>query len=80
MQGESVDYSVRKYKYHRTPTLYNKATMEIRIIVEACNMTNITKEDEVGEDGASWRTGQHDESTLVSTIITILLLSVCHTC
>ena len=34
----------------------------------------------VGEDGASWRTGQDDESALVEKIITILHLSVCHTC
>ena len=34
----------------------------------------------VGETGASWRTGQDDESALVLKIITILHLSVCHTC
>ena len=34
----------------------------------------------VGETGASWRTGQDDESALASNIITILPLSVCHTC
>ena len=35
---------------------------------------------EVGEDGASWLTGQDDESALVWNIVTILHLSVCHTC
>ena len=37
-------------------------------------------EDILGETGASWRTGQDDESALASKIITILPLSVCHTC
>ena len=34
------------------------------------------RKNKVGEDGASWRTGQDDES--LSLIITILHLSVCH--
>ena len=33
----------------------------------------------VGETGASWRTGQYDESALVLKMITTLHLSVCHT-
>ena len=33
----------------------------------------------VGETGASWRTGQDDESALVLKMITTLHLSVCHT-
>ena len=35
---------------------------------------------QVVEVGASWRTGQDGESALVKTILTILHLSVCHTC